>query len=181
MPKIISQTQVFPEPGQKPPHGAITVLKRQIREKGGITREQFVWQRPEFVMVVPIYKGKILMKREFKYGVMENLLTFAAGAIKKDESPEVAARRELREEFGLQSENLVKLGTYRVSPDKSTEAQHLYAAMMCSRQRGVVPEPGKIEVYSQNHDLFFHEHFTIALCRLALLETMALINNEPAL
>ena len=177
-PKIVSEEQVFPNKTvQEPPKGVIKVTKRTVKEDNGNDRVQYIWKRPEFVTVVPIANGEVLVKREFKYGAMEELLTFAAGAIKNNETPAEAARRELCEEFGLQSNNLGELGVYRVSPDKSTEIQHLIIAKNCTPIVGANREPGEILRFpATTLQILEHPDMRIALCRLAFFEVWRALN-----
>ena len=132
-----------------------------------------MWERPEFVVVIPeTPSGKIFAKCEFKYAVMEELLTFAAGAVKKGELPITAAIRELRQEFALSAEGLIPIGEYRVSPDKSTETQHVFVAKNCSPIIGATPEPGTI-VIGTPEEILRKPNMTIALFRAALYDAVA--------
>lgn len=178
-PRILGEVQVWPDPEQPAPKGAIRVLQRLIEESDGQQRDQYIWKRQNFVMVVPMAPdGRLYMKMEWKYGVMEKLLTFAAGAIKSGEDPVEAGRRELREEFALKSDHWISLGKFRVSPDKSTEGQHLFLARDCSPANDYTPEPGEI-VVEETQDLLARPEMTIALCRLAIHEARLALLQRP--
>lgn len=169
MRKIISNEQVFPAPGQPAPRGVINVVKRTIQEDDGFLREQYIWPRGSFVVVVPVCEGMVLIKREFKYAAFEELLTFAAGAIKAGESAAEAAERELLEEFGKRAKNFTLLaGDLANSPDKTTERQFIFLAGV-----GRETEPHEVgdvlEVpLSEARGLFGHPQMNILLHQLAL-------------
>ena len=67
---------------------------------------------PEWVNVVPIdEKGRVLLIRQFRVGTRTVTLEIPGGLVERDEAPEAAARRELREETSR----------YRTSPGGSWE------------------------------------------------------------
>jgi ADP-ribose pyrophosphatase len=66
-----------------------------------------------------------------------------AGKLEPGESPEEAARRELREETGLAVENLVPLGAIYPTPGYSNELIHLFLV------QGVTGEPRPASEISQ--------------------------------
>ena len=59
--------------------------------------KEYVYHRSRSVAVV-VRNGKILMERVFYFG--HEFFTLPGGGIEKDETPEAAAIRELKEECG---------------------------------------------------------------------------------
>src|ERR1041384_2162647 len=54
--------------------------------------------------------GDVYLARQFRYAAGRESLEVVAGAIDDDEQPEEAARRELREELGIEARELIALG-----------------------------------------------------------------------
>ena len=66
------------------------------------------------VCVVPVTdEGNVVMERQFRYPFNAVLTELPAGKLdSKQEEPESAARRELREETGAQAKEMIFLGEY---------------------------------------------------------------------
>lgn len=81
---------------------------------GKIVDDYFVWEGPHIVTVVAITsEGRFVLVRQYRHAVGKILHQFPAGAVDKNESPEDAARRELREEAGYDiTKPLIHLGTF---------------------------------------------------------------------
>jgi 8-oxo-dGTP pyrophosphatase MutT (NUDIX family) len=63
------------------------------------------------VSVLPLdAEGFVYLVRQFRYGVGKECVEAVAGAANEGEQPEEAARRELREELGIEAEELTDLG-----------------------------------------------------------------------
>jgi len=58
--------------------------------------------KPDAVVVIPFLKGKPVLIRQFRVPVNDYVIEFPAGLIDGDETPESAARREIKEETGLE-------------------------------------------------------------------------------
>ena len=82
------------------------------------------------VCVVPLTDdGKVIAEKQFRYPLDEVILEIPAGKRdSKDEPPEQAARRELREETGIEPKELVCLGTYYPAAAYSDEVIWMYLA-----------------------------------------------------
>lgn len=84
---------------------------------------------PGGAVVLPLKEdGKIVMVSQFRYSFNEFLLELPAGKLDKGEDPFNCAYRELEEETGYKSENIIKLGAIRTSPGFCSEVLHLYLA-----------------------------------------------------
>jgi len=73
-------------------------------------------------------EGKLLLVRQYRHAVGDELLEIPAGCIEPDESPEQAVRRELREETGYLPREVLRLGGFFSSPGYCTEYLHLFLA-----------------------------------------------------
>lgn len=166
MPKIIRDTIPTLEESR------FKLIKREVEEDNGGHRDQYIWMRGNFVVVVPVDKdSNIFVKKEFKYGVFAELLTFAAGGVKPGELPEQAAERELMQEFGMTAVKLEPLqSNLRVSPDKSTEGHFIFVAHVSDERKAC--EAGEVLKFAkgEEHLLLDRPEMKIALMRLCVYE-----------
>lgn len=81
------------------------------------------------VVVVPVLSdGSVVLIRNERFAVGEELYEFPAGKIDDDEAPETCAARELIEETGYTAGRLEKLGGFYSCPGAVTEYLHAFAA-----------------------------------------------------
>ena len=82
------------------------------------------------VCVVPVTDdGKVVMEKQFRYPFRAVLTEITAGKLDgKEEPPEQAARRELREETGATAAELIPLGDFYPTCAYSDEVIHMYLA-----------------------------------------------------
>ncbi len=79
--------------------------------------------------ILPILPdGRVVMIRNRRYAVGENLLELPAGGIDAGEDPLAGARRELLEETGYTAGRMEDLGTYFTAPGSTDEVMHTYLA-----------------------------------------------------
>lgn len=101
----------------------------QIKYNSGNDGIREVAIHPGGAVVVPIKDdGKIVMVKQFRYPIQKVLLELPAGKLEKGEDPFVCAARELEEETGYKSKNIVKLGAIYTTPGFCTEVLHIYLA-----------------------------------------------------
>lgn len=79
-----------------------------------------VVQKPNIVMIVALTTDcKLIYLHEYKYAVGDSIYCLPAGHIKKSESPEDAAIRELKEEMGMTGHASIRTcGVLREYPTK---------------------------------------------------------------
>ncbi len=82
------------------------------------------------VCVVPLTdEGEVICVRQYRYPLADVVLEIPAGKLdSRDEDPEAAVRRELREETGAVCGKLTYLGKYYSSPAILDERIHMYLA-----------------------------------------------------
>jgi 8-oxo-dGTP pyrophosphatase MutT (NUDIX family) len=73
-------------------------------------------------------EGNAYLAREFRYAVGVETIEAVAGGVEGGESLEEAARRELREELGIEAEELVELGTIQPVTSLVRSASTLFLA-----------------------------------------------------
>lgn len=90
------------------------------------TRE--VVTHPGGVCILPILNGKIIMEKQYRYPYDCEILELPAGKLEKGEDIELAAKRELEEETGYKTDELIPLGRIYPSVGYTNEVIHLFAA-----------------------------------------------------
>ena len=102
-----------------------------------ITREKILKNKNDgsAVIIYPItHEGKIILAIEPRVFTKRTVdIGLPSGYIEKGELPEVAARRELQEETGYDSENLIHLGDYYQDQGCSEALNHYFLALDCQK------------------------------------------------
>jgi len=92
-----------------------------------VSRERVV--HPGAVIMIPQEAdGTILMIRQYRHAIRQEILELPAGTIDNLESPAVCAERELAEEVGMKADKWTELGTLFPAPGFCSEVQHLFLA-----------------------------------------------------
>ena len=87
--------------------------------------------------------AQVYLTSEYKYAVERESIEVVSGGIDEDEPPSAAARRELREELGIEAAQWIDLGLV----DPFTSAIHSPATLFLARKLSLVkPEPEGTEV-----------------------------------
>lgn len=95
---------------------------------GKMTRRDVVVHRGG-VCIVPVDDdGNVLLVRQFRYPIGEEILEIPAGKREENEEPLVTATRELAEETGCTAESMEFLGKFLVTPGYSTERFFIFLA-----------------------------------------------------
>ncbi len=97
------------------PNGAETI-REVVEHNGGV------------VIVGQPAPDKVLLIRQYRYSVDEDLLELPAGRIEKDEDPFLAAKRELTEETGFEAESWHHLPKMYSAPGFCSEMLYMYLA-----------------------------------------------------
>lgn len=106
------------------------VYNDAVRLPNGKTAPREVVRHVGAVCVVPLLDdGRVIVERQFRYPVNEVITEIPAGKRdSKDEDPEAAARRELREETGIEAKELICLGRFYPAAAYSDEVIWMYLA-----------------------------------------------------
>jgi len=111
--------------------GLIVNIRRDIvKLQNGHKAPREVVEHPGGVGIVPVTKdGKVLMVRQYRYPMEEELLEIPAGKLGEGEDPFECAVRELSEEPGCTAGKYVDLGVLYPSPGFCKETLYLYLAL----------------------------------------------------
>ena len=110
--------------------GFIVNVRNDVAEiiSGKHVRREVV-EHPGGVAVVPVAEdGSVLMVRQYRYPMSEELLEIPAGKLEPGEDPYDCAVRELSEETGCTAGEIVSLGAVYPSPGYCGEILHIYLA-----------------------------------------------------
>jgi ADP-ribose pyrophosphatase len=105
------------------------LLRDTVIEPGGVRANRDIIVHPGSVVVLPIFAdGRVLLIRQYRHTVGGFLWELVAGRKEPDESPSVAARRELLEETGYTARRLRKLLHIIPTPGFVKEWMWIFAA-----------------------------------------------------
>lgn len=105
------------------------VRERQVPARGGGTRPRHYIHSQDAVVVVPeLDADTLVLIRNRRFSVGQELLEFPAGTLEPGEDPAECALRELEEEAGYRARALVKLGDFYTSPGLLTEKMFVFLA-----------------------------------------------------
>ena len=101
-----------------------------VRLPNGGTAPRELSRHVGAVCIVPLLDdGRVIVERQFRYPVNEVITEIPAGKRdSRDEAPEAAARRELREETGITARELIPLGPFYPTCAYSTEVIQMFLA-----------------------------------------------------
>ncbi len=108
----------------------VSVRVERVRLDDGTEALRDIVQHPNSVVVVPLDDaGNVVLVRQYRKALGQELIELPAGVMNADESDTLeAARRELREETGLNAEQLVPLGDFFAAPGSMTERLYSFLA-----------------------------------------------------
>ncbi len=100
-----------------------------VRIPNGAETIREVVEHPGAVVIAAIDSdGRVLFVKQYRHAVGRELLELPAGTLERNEPPETAARRELKEETGYTAGRWELLASFFSSPGILTEEMHVYLA-----------------------------------------------------
>lgn len=106
-----------------------TIEKRVFAHGGGEPITRYTVVHPGAVVILPLINAdSVVMIRQWRQGVEEELWELPAGTLEPGEKPIHAARRELEEETGHRARDIVPLGRFFTSPGICTEVMYAFVA-----------------------------------------------------
>ena len=112
----------------------VAIAREQIRTGSGLVVDDFYQvELATFALCVPqLASGEIITLWQYKHGPRRHGLGFPAGFVESSEAPDIACKRELREETGYAPATLETLGTYVDNGNQRGSLGHYFLARDCS-------------------------------------------------
>jgi len=108
----------------------INVRVDQVLLENGKKSEREIVEHNGAVAILPIDRqGVCTLVEQFRKAIEKVLLEVPAGKLDKDETPTKCALRELKEETGYESKQLISLGHIYTTAGFSNEKIHLFLAL----------------------------------------------------
>ncbi len=103
------------------------------RSPEGETGEFYLLDSPDWVTVIPVVRSRngvdnFLMVEQYRHGSSEITLEFPAGMIDSGETPSAAAERELLEETGYSTVDLIEIGAVSPNPAFMNNTSYTFLA-----------------------------------------------------
>ena len=100
-----------------------------ISPRTGKKHHFFILESSPWVNVIPLTPQKeVVLVRQYRHGTQNVTLEIPGGLVETSDSPEGAAKRELLEETGYGSEEIVSLGLVHPNPAIQNNACYTYLA-----------------------------------------------------
>lgn len=109
------------------------VHEQHERSATGIEGDYIAIEAPDWVMVIPEYRGNFLTVRQWRHAAQELTVEFPGGVADEDGDIAENAARELYEETGFRAGSMIHLGTISPNPALFCNRCHFYLA------EGLVP------------------------------------------
>jgi len=102
-------------------------LLRHQREHPHRGRHHFyVLSAPNWINIIPLTPSQeVVMVHQFRHGIEDHTLEVPGGMVDPGEEPGVAARREMIEESGYDSDNIVAIG--KVHPNPAIQGNYCFS------------------------------------------------------
>lgn len=119
----------------------------QVQFEDGTSTIREVIEHRGAAAIVPILEGdKVVLVRQFRYAANSELLEIPAGTLELGEAPEICAMRELEEETGYKSQEMLRIMECHIAPGYSTERIHFFLARALVRTEMKTDEDKRIKI-----------------------------------
>ncbi len=122
--EVVAERQVL----EAPPWVNVSVQTVEL-PNGKVVDDYYQIDLGEYIVVfAQTPEGQVIVERQYKHGLGEVTLTMPSGSIEGDESPLVAAQRELLEETGYVSDEWQSIGSFVVNGNQRCGQAHYFTA-----------------------------------------------------
>jgi ADP-ribose pyrophosphatase len=127
--RILGSRQVY----AAPPYLAVSV-ETVVLPDGRVIDDYHHIRAGDFVSIIPeTSDGRIIMLRQYRHGVRRIGLALPGGRLDVGETPESAAKRELREELGAEAQSWRALSSWTTSCTYGFSTSHYFHAAGVAR------------------------------------------------
>jgi ADP-ribose pyrophosphatase len=125
--KTLESQQVFKS-------GLVTIDKEKCEMPDGrVMPGYYILHFPDWVNIVPVTKdNQIVLIKQYRHATGEIHWEVPGGAVHRGEDPKLAALRELEEETGYTSSELIKVADNYPNPALQDNKIHTYLAKNCT-------------------------------------------------
>ena len=108
---------------------------------GLIINDYFVRVAQPIVMILALTSEKeVVLVRQYRHGIRNILTELPAGSVEEGEDIRAAARRELKEETGFETEELIEIGRLANDPAGSNNYKHVFLALNAKASTHQTPD-----------------------------------------
>lgn len=111
-------------------------VREDFCERDGDGKEAsfFVLENPDWINIIALTKDEqVILIEQFRHGTREITLEIPSGMVDEDEKPKATAKRELSEETGFSSGNIVLIGKSKPNPAIQGNEMFHFLAVDCEK------------------------------------------------
>ena len=148
-PRIISRKETALSPW-------VRVVSKTVRFAADRPEEVYhCLSQPDYIAILAKTEGGLIpIIRQYRPAVEGESWELPAGLIERGELPEVACRRELKEETGLEVKTTVKLGCYDADPGRMENRLHAFFVTASEPDQEFVGEAGQVVEFVSEQALY---------------------------
>jgi 8-oxo-dGTP pyrophosphatase MutT (NUDIX family) len=115
-------------------------------DDGHVWKAEVVEHAQSMTVVALDAEQRIVLVRQYRHPVGQELLETPAGGIDPGETPEESVNRELAEEAGLRAREVIPIGGFYLAPGWANEYMHVFLARDLYEAEAEADEDERIEV-----------------------------------